>query len=163
MGEAPVPAEHPPPGQASRVPPPHVDARRASHRRRPPPQGPSSPVSLIQPVRDRSTFLLLRRAGRRSRRGPVTVTWLAGDPAEPIRVAYAISRRVGGAVVRNQVRRRLRAVVGELQPQLRPGVYLVGAAPEAASTPYRELRAAVGEAVAAVTQAPAPRVRRIPS
>jgi ribonuclease P protein component len=62
-------------------------------------------------------------------------------------VAYAVGRAVGGAVVRNRLRRRLRGVVCELGPQLRPGAYLVGVAPEAASLPFRELKAMVSVAL----------------
>jgi len=58
----------------------------------------------------------------------------------PPRVAYAVGRRVGGAVARNRVRRRLRAVVAAEAAALAPDhVYLVGAGPAAAKTPYREL------------------------
>jgi ribonuclease P protein component len=152
MGEAPVPAEQPPPGQAPRVPSSDVDPGRAGDHRQPQAQGPSSPLGLIQPIRDRATFLRLRRSGRRVRRGPVTVTWVPGEPSEPTRVAYTVGRKVGGAVVRNRVRRRLRAVASERPTLLRPGAYLIGAGPEAAPMPYRELRAAVHEALSAVAQ-----------
>jgi ribonuclease P protein component len=156
MGEAPVPAEQSPPGQTARVPAPHVDPRRAGHPVGAPPQGSSSAVCLIGRISDRATFTRLRRSGRRARRGPVTVTWVAGEPTEPTRVAYTVGRRVGGAVIRNRVRRRLRAAVAEASPYLRPGPYLIGAGPEAARVPYRELRAAVCEAVIAVVRAPVP-------
>lgn len=49
-------------------------------------------------------------------------------------VAFAISRKVGGAVVRNRLRRQLR-VAAELAAErnlLRPGWYLVMVAPAAA-------------------------------
>jgi ribonuclease P protein component len=55
-------------------------------------------------------------------------------------------------VVRNRLRRRLRAIVSELAPQLVPGAYLVGAAPEAAALSFGELQAIVGEAFEAVTR-----------
>lgn len=84
------------------------------------------------------------------RRGPITVTWLAGDPAEPPRVAYAIGRRAGGAVVRNRIRRRLRAITREVGTQLRPGAYLFGASAAAASLPYGDLRTSVCQALAAL-------------
>ena len=77
----------------------------------------------------------------------MTVTWLPGDSDEPPRVAYAVGRRVGGAVVRNRLRRRLRAVVSELEPQLKGGAYLVGAAPAATELTYGDLRRTVAEAV----------------
>lgn len=80
----------------------------------------------------------------------VTVTWAAGDPAEPTRVAYAVGRWAGGAVVRNRIRRRLRAIVRELNDELAPGAYLLGAGADAATLPYGELRMTVSEALRAV-------------
>ncbi|HET7487935.1 MAG TPA: ribonuclease P protein component [Acidimicrobiales bacterium] len=102
---------------------------------------------MIHRVTDRATFAGLRRSRRRSRKGPITVTFLAAASASPPRVAYAVGRSVGGAVVRNRLRRRMRAVVSELGPNLRPGAYLVGAAPEAASLPFRELQSMVSAAM----------------
>ncbi len=93
------------------------------------------------------------------RRGPVTVTWVPGGPDEPTRVAYTIGRKVGGAVVRNRIRRRLRAVVREAPELLRPGAYLFGAGPEAATMPYGELRTAACEALNALSSGP-PATRR---
>ena len=84
------------------------------------------------------------------RRGPITVTWVAGDPGQPPRVAYAIGRKAGGAVVRNKVRRRLRAIAHDARPQLQPGAYLIGAGPAAASLPYDDLRATVCSALDAL-------------
>lgn len=73
---------------------------------------------------------------------------MPGDPSEPPRVAYAVGRPVGTAVVRNRVRRRLRSVSREAGPLLRPGAYLVGAHAGASSLSYRELRATLCEALA---------------
>ena len=66
--------------------------------------------------------------------GALWCSWIADDAAVPPRVAYAIGRTVGGAVVRNRLRRRLRALVHDRARagQLRPGWYLVGATPAAA-------------------------------
>jgi ribonuclease P protein component len=59
---------------------------------------------------------------------------------EPPRIAFAVGRPVGNAVVRNRVRRRLRAAVREQYELLQPGWgYLVSAAPAAATATYREL------------------------
>ena len=59
----------------------------------------------------------------------------------PPRVAYAVGRHVGGAVARNRLRRRLRAVVRDEAVALDAGrAYLIGAAPAALRAPYRELR-----------------------
>jgi ribonuclease P protein component len=59
-----------------------------------------------------------------------------------VRVAFAIPRSVGSAVVRNRIRRRLRAALGELGAP--PGTYLVSATPAAASLDYQALRQELG-------------------
>ena len=157
MGETSLPTEQPQACEAPRVPAPDVDARRAGHPGGAPPQGPPPAVRLRGPA----AFAALARDGRRVRRGTVTVTWVAGDPAEAgssggsgsgsPRIAYAVGRRAGGAVVRNRIRRRLRAIVREvaLTGQLRPGDYLIGAGAPAATLPYQELRTTVIDALRA--------------
>ena len=47
------------------------------------------------------------------------------DGAGPARVGFVTSKKVGGAVVRNAVRRRLREAVRVTRPQLRAGLWLV--------------------------------------
>lgn len=75
--------------------------------------------------------------------------FLRVDPAAPPRVAYTVSRRVGGAVVRNRVRRRLRAGVQLHRAMLVDGAaYLVSAEPEAARTESVELHRAVHDVLA---------------
>jgi ribonuclease P protein component len=70
------------------------------------------------------------------------VTCARIDESGPPRVAYAVSRRVGGAVARNRIRRRLRAVVRAEAAFLEPAcAYLIGAGPGALKTPFSELRA----------------------
>jgi ribonuclease P protein component len=64
------------------------------------------------------------------------------------RVAFAIGRRVGGAVVRNRLRRRLRSVCAELR--LPAGEYLVSVVPDAADLPFAELQAVVTAAFEAL-------------
>lgn len=102
-------------------------------------------------IRERSAFAELRRHGRRARSGPVSVTWMA-RPADgmPPRVGYAIGKVVGGAVVRNRVRRRLQAAVAAVAPRLGPGTYLVGAGPAAATASYAELAGALHTALVAL-------------
>ena len=98
-------------------------------------------AATVWRVRDAATFHALRRHGRRSRWDGVTVTWLPG-PADgsPPRVAYAIGRSTGGAVVRNRLRRRLRAIVADVASDLRPGTYLIGADSSAADLDHGDLR-----------------------
>ena len=89
-------------------------------------------------IRDRRTFEQLRARGERHRSGPVTVTTLLDDDGHPPRVAFAITKAVGNATVRNQVRRRLRSIAAELA--LPSGAYVISVGPEAAQLPYARLR-----------------------
>lgn len=73
---------------------------------------------------------LIRRVyatGARVRSKGVTVSGFVEGDAAP-RVAIVASRKVGGAVVRNRARRRLRAAVDEALSNLKPGVVAVVAA-----------------------------------
>jgi ribonuclease P protein component len=63
-------------------------------------------------------------------------------------VAFAIGRKVGNAVVRNRIRRRLRTLLRESVPDLRPGAWLVAVSPAAAGLTYGELETSLHEAVA---------------
>ena len=78
------------------------------------------------------------------RRGPLSAVYLADDGSDAIRVAYAITKRVGGSVDRNRVRRRLRAVLHELASEpdglVPAGVLLVSAGPEVVQRNPEELR-----------------------
>jgi ribonuclease P protein component len=99
-------------------------------------------------VRDRASFAALRREGARRRVGPLSVTRLApeqGGASSPA-VAFAIGRSTGTAVDRNRLRRRLRAVLAELD--VPAGTYLVGAGPAAATLSHQDLRALVAQTLA---------------
>lgn len=62
------------------------------------------------------------------------------------RIALSTGRRLGGAVVRNRVRRRLREGLRTLAPGFDSGWdILIVARPESATAGSRELRAALGE------------------
>jgi len=146
MSEENVSTERPQAGQEARLPAPHVDESRASHHQGPPSQGPAATVGLTWSIRDRGTFAALRRSPR-ARCGPLTVSFNQDSAAVPPRMAYAIGRKVGGAVERNRLRRRLRAIVWQLAPSLRPGAYLIGVAPEVANLSVGELRTTVTRAL----------------
>ena len=102
-------------------------------------------------VRDQRTFRALRRSGTRGRSGPVAVTALldSGSESGEARLAFAVGRRVGPAVVRNRVRRRLRAAARDLD--LPSGAYLIAAHPEAAGLEYPDLRRHLESAVGSAT------------
>jgi ribonuclease P protein component len=82
----------------------------------------------------------------------MTVIHLPGP--RDVRVAYSVGRKVGPAVVRNKVRRRLRAAVRDLDVStggLATGIYLVIVRPEAARCTYAELHRNLGLAVSAAS------------
>lgn len=113
------------------------------------------PTPRIERVRDRASFDALRR-GRRGRAGAVSVSYLPAPSGQPIpRVAFQVGRRVGGAVVRNRVRRRLRAALRDLHQRgaLPGGTYLVGGGRALADQPWPALLADVEAAVAQATRA----------
>jgi ribonuclease P protein component len=98
-------------------------------------------------IRDRRTFRALRADGSRRRSGPVAVTVLAAGtgPEAPPRLAFAIGKGVGPAVVRNRLRRQVRAHARGLD--LPAGAYLVNLAPPAARLTGPELRSHLEQAL----------------
>lgn len=103
------------------------------------------PGHKVHRVDDRTTQAALRSA-RRIRRGPISVSCVPDIASRP-RVSYAVGRRVGGAVQRNLVRRRLRAAMQELAPTLTGRAWLVGASPEASDLHFVQLRSHCSAAV----------------
>ena len=74
--------------------------------------------------------------------GAHTVTYVtdAGDSTRA-RFGFIVSKQVGSAVVRNSVRRRLKAVCSEALPFVRPGASVViRALPSAADADFGMLR-----------------------
>jgi ribonuclease P protein component len=162
MSEAYVPTQHSQASQEARLPASDVDPRRARRPERAPGQGPRSAVRLIWRVERRETFLALR-AARRSRSGPLTVSWIPGEPTVPARVAFAVGRKVGPAVERNRVRRRLRALIRETPTTVPAGAYLIGVAPGATRLSYAELGVALDEALDKVAALASRSSREVPA
>jgi ribonuclease P protein component len=75
------------------------------------------------------------------------------DERGPVRVAYSVGRKVGGAVVRNRWRRRLRAIAAEAAGELAPGAYLIGIGPDVRSLTFSELRERVLETMRRASRA----------
>ena len=111
--EAHLPTQHPSPGPQARVPRPHEHSGRSVHPQGPAAQGPYPSVGLIGRIHERREFERLSRHGRRARTETLWCRYLDEPQAEPPRIAFAIGRAVGPAVVRNRLRRRLRALAGE--------------------------------------------------
>ena len=83
------------------------------------------------------------------------MSWVPGPAGSPPLVAYAIGKRVGPAVVRNRLRRRLRAIFAS-DLRVAPGDYLVAADPAAADLPFADLKALVTAALSDLSPTSAP-------
>ncbi|HEU4423860.1 MAG TPA: ribonuclease P protein component [Pilimelia sp.] len=105
-------------------------------------------------LRRRQEFAAAVRGGRRAGRGAVVVHLTVPDASETdrslTRAGFVVSRAIGGAVVRNLVRRRLRHLIAERIDALPPGTTLVvRALPSAADRSYARLAADLDAALAA--------------
>ena len=67
-------------------------------------------------------------------------------------MAYAITHRVGNAVARNRLRRRLRAIVSEQAPTLPVGAYVVSTGPGGPLLGFDELKVAMSQALEKATK-----------
>jgi ribonuclease P protein component len=95
---------------------------------------------------------LVIRKGRRANRGPLVVHLLPPTedrPAgEPSRAGFVVGRKVGGAVERNRVTRRLRHLMGPRLLELPAGTaVVVRALPGSASASGRDLAASLDAAL----------------
>ncbi len=77
--------------------------------------------------------------------GSHTVTHVVSTSEQrPPRFGFIVSKHVGGAVVRNTVRRRLKAICAEALPDVRVGAdVVIRALPTAAAADFSSLRAEV--------------------
>ena len=87
---------------------------------------------MITRIRGRHEFARLARDGTRIRCSALWCTWCPDPLSSSTAVAFAISRAYGPAVRRNRLRRRLRAILAELDrtSTLPPGMMLIGARPQ---------------------------------
>lgn len=139
MGEAHIPAQQSAPGEEARLPASHEHPSRARHPEVASAQGPRSPVGLIGRVHGRGAFERFRAEGRRVSAGELWCVVVTDPSDDGVRVAYAIGKPVGPAVVRNRIRRRLRHLISENSAAWPPGSYLIGVRPRAAGSTYEEL------------------------
>jgi ribonuclease P protein component len=96
-------------------------------------------------------FARVRTAGRRVNGRNLSLGYAAqaGVPEAPVRIGFSVSKRVGGAVVRNRVKRRLREAARRKVTALAAGWDIVIAArPSAAQAPYTALDAELRELLA---------------
>ena len=90
-------------------------------------------------LRTRREFAVLQETSK-SKVDPLFVARYAPNDLEQTRFGLSTGRRIGGAVVRNRVRRRSREALRRLGPRLAPGWdVLIVARPAAATASYHEL------------------------
>ncbi len=88
-----------------------------------------------------SDFARVRAKGRSIRGNLMMLGVMLDDDVPSFRAGFVTSKRVGSAVVRNRIRRRLREIVRLYQAELRRGLWLVTIARTgAAGASYAELR-----------------------
>ncbi|KAG1648407.1 Ribonuclease P protein component [Nymphon striatum] len=149
------PAERTPPLKAPWLPHAHVNQGRPPHCAGSPPSRTPEAVGLIRPLSSRASFDALARSGRRHQGQWCWMRWAPAPPDHESvpHVGYAIGRSVGNAVVRNRIRRRIRAVLADEAVELRAGLYLIGVKnAKPASMDFDRLQADVRALVRAVDE-----------
>ena len=107
-------------------------------------------------LRENAAFGRVRRRGR-SWSSPLLALNAAHNELEVTRCGFVVSRRVGNAVLRNRVRRRLREIVRRRLGALPRGWDLVfSARPAAAAATYLELEGAMHELLTRAKLTPPP-------
>ncbi|WP_371328307.1 ribonuclease P protein component [Demequina sp. NBRC 110056] len=93
-------------------------------------------------------FSAAMRQGSRSGR-PTVVVYVSQTGQAESMAGFAVSKAVGGAVIRNRVKRRLRAIMHEQLPLLPTGAAVViRALPRSADVDFDRLRRDVVDALA---------------
>ena len=125
--EAYISTKQSPTCQEARVSCPHEHPWWAGRPQEPSRQGPRPALGLIGRIRGRDAFRRLAHDGTRIRRPALWCIWCPDSTSTTTLAAYSIGRAVGPATTRNQVRRRLRALLREREPRLTGGMLMIGA------------------------------------
>ena len=113
--EAHLPAEQSGPQAPARVPAPHGDSGRAQAAERAPGARPQEAQRLAT-LRKRADFLAANTGKRAATPGFVLQVRDRSDGDPTKRVGFTVTKKIGGAVVRNRMKRRLRALAREILP-----------------------------------------------
>ena len=113
--EAHLPAKQSRPRAAPRLPPSQRDGRRPQDPRGAPGARPQKAQRLTT-IRKRADFLAANGGRRASTPGFVLQVRDRADGDAAKRVGFTVTKKIGGAVVRNRMKRRLRALARETLP-----------------------------------------------
>ena len=152
LDEADLPAKEAPPRQGTRLPCPDEVDRRSTDPGRSPRSWPEAadgliergnhPPRLVMLSRPRD-FATLQETGA-VRSHPLLVVRFPRTHLETTRFGLATGRKLGGAVIRNRLRRRLREALRALAPSFQPGWdVLIIARPALVNATHEDLTEAV--------------------
>lgn len=99
----------------------HGDGWRPQGAGPPPGAGPQEAFGLSETapgrLRRRADFLAANAGGRFATPGFILLVRRRDDGAETTRVGFTVTKRIGGAVIRNRLKRRLRALARDVLPE----------------------------------------------
>jgi ribonuclease P protein component len=113
--EAHLPTEQSRPQAASRVSRPHGDAGRSQGAELSPRSRPQEAQRLAT-IKKRADFVAASAGLRASTPGFVLLVRDRKDNDPRMRVGFTVTKKIGGAVVRNRMKRRFRALAREIVP-----------------------------------------------
>jgi ribonuclease P protein component len=113
--EAHLPAQQPRPQAASRVPQPHGDRGRPQGAQLAPRARPQEAQRLVT-IKRRADFLAANGGLRTTTAGFILLVRDRKDSDPSMRVGFTVTKKIGGAVVRNRMKRRFRALAREIVP-----------------------------------------------
>lgn len=88
-------------------------------------------------LRSKGQFNYAYRKGKRAGANLFSLNYAKG---RGLKVGFSVSKKVGHAVTRNRVKRRLREAFRALIPLLKPGLYVFTARPESALASFEDLQ-----------------------
>lgn len=88
----------------------------------------------------KNAFERLSKFGKRASSRDITVIYNLDGQVSSINVAFAVGKKVGKAVVRNKIKRRMRVIVREFSTRLPSGDYLLITRPGVVEKSFSELR-----------------------
>ena len=91
-------------------------------------------------IRKNKQFRYIYRKGHVNGTHLATLHYVASPR---LQTGFCVSKKVGNAVVRNRVKRRMREYFRLRIPLLKPGLYVFTARPEAAGATYQQLGSAM--------------------
>ncbi len=121
IDEAHLPAEQSRAQAPARLPGPDGDRRRPQGSGRAPGAGPQDLVGVagnrLSSLTRRADFLAANRGRRAPMPGFVLLVRPRGDGDPAIRLGITVTRKIGGAVVRNRMKRRFRSLARDILPE----------------------------------------------